>query len=149
MSLISGFDLLIEISNETIRKLLQTNLQIGGVSANPPFELSFPISGDANGTAHVIVTDLQVDLNANDTISLTLSFDRASVAMTAPLSLAVCPLDGNIVISDVKLEMVDDGSSNQQLGVDLGTATVAINWSAAAKQEITKTVAGTAVTFAT
>jgi hypothetical protein len=149
MSLMSGFDLLIEISNETIRKLLQTNLQIGGVSANPPFELSFPISDGAAGTAHVIVTDLQVDLNDDDTISLTLMFDRTSVGITAPFPLAVCPLDGNIVISDVKLETIDDGNSNQQVSVDLGTATVAINWSAAAKQEITKTVAGTAVTFAT
>ncbi|MBI5902012.1 MAG: hypothetical protein HZB84_00810 [Deltaproteobacteria bacterium] len=145
MSLLAGFDLVAEISNETIRKLLKKNLQIGGKPVNPPFELSLPISGGgASGTAHLIVTDLQLDLNADDTITLTLSFDRTSVVTTAPLPLTVCPLDGNITIT-AALQLVNAGGSNQQVSVNIGAATVAINWSATANQEITNDLSGTPI----
>ena len=145
MSLMAGFDLVAEISNETVRKLLEKNLQIGGVPVNPPFELNLPISGGgASGTAHLIVTDLQVDLNSDDTITLTLFFDHTSVLTTTPMSLCVCPLDGNITIS-APLQLVSAGGSNKQVSVNLGAAVVAINWSSTANQEIASDLAGTGI----
>lgn len=146
MSLMAGFDFITEISNETMRKLIENNLQIGGVPVSPPFELNLPISSSGvNGNAHVIVTGLQLDLNSNDTITVTLSFDRTSVVTTSPLPLTVCPLDGNITIT-APLQLVNAGASNKQVSVNLGAATVAINWSSAANQEITNDLSGTPIT---
>lgn len=143
MTLLAGFDFLTEVSNETIRKLIQSNLQIGGVAVSTPFELTLPIAaGGASGTAHLIVNDLQVDLNANDTITLTLAFDRTSLVTTAPLALTVCPLDGSIAIT-AALQLVDVAGSNKRVSVNLAGASVAINWSAAANQEITHDLSGT------
>jgi hypothetical protein len=145
----AGFDFVAEISNETVLKLIENNLQIGGVSASPPFELTLPLSGGgASGTAHLIVTDLQLDLNAGDTITLTLAFNRASVALTAPLPLTVCPLDGNFTIT-AALQLVNAGGSNKRVSVNLGAATVAIHWSSAANQEIAQDLSGTPITPAT
>jgi hypothetical protein len=144
----AGFDFVTEVSNETIRKLIMNNLQIGGVAVSPPFELSLPLGAPASGNAHLIVNDLQVDLNANDTITLTLSFDRTSVQTTAPFGLTVCPLDGTIAIT-APVQLVSAGGANQQISVNLGTATVAINWSAAATQNINQDLAGTGLNAAT
>jgi len=146
MSLMAGFDLVTEISNETIRKLLENNLQIGGAPISPPSDLSLPISSSAaSGIAHLVVTDMQVDLNADDTITLILSFDRASVVTTAPVPLTVCTLDGNITIT-APLQLVDAYGSNKQVSVNLAAATVAINWSSAASQAIINDLAGTPIT---
>lgn len=149
MSLLAGFDLVTEISNETITKLLENNLQIGGQSVSPPFELSLPVSGSgANGTAHIVVTDLTVDLNADDTITLTLPFDRGSVIVTSPLSLTVCPLSGSLTIT-AALQLVNAGGANKQISVNLGAATASINWSAAANNAIAHDLSGTPITPAT
>ena len=145
MSLMAGFDLVAEISNETIRKLLLKNLKIGGAAVTPPFELSLPISGGgASGTAHLIVSDLQLDLNGDDTITLTLSFKQTSVMVTSPVSLTVCPLAGDITIK-AALQLVNAGGSARQVSVNLGGATVAINWSAASNQEISNDLSGTGI----
>jgi hypothetical protein len=144
----AGFDFLAEVSNETVLKLIEQNLKIGGVSASPPFELTLPLAGGGvNGTAHLIVTGMTLDLNANDTITLKLAFDRASVVISAPLPLALCPLDGNFTIT-AALQLVDAGNSNKQLSVNLGAATVALNWSAAASQEIAADLAGAPINAA-
>ena len=146
MSLLAGFDFLTEISNETIRKLLENNLQIGGVAVSPEFELNLPISSNGvSGNAHLIVTDLALDLNANDTLTLTLSFDRASVVTTSPLAVTVCPLDGSLAIT-AAVELVDVGGSNKQVSVNLGAASVSINWSSAANSEITSDLSGKPIT---
>ncbi|MDQ3918329.1 MAG: hypothetical protein M3348_07610 [Acidobacteriota bacterium] len=149
MTLMAGFDLVAEISNETVRKLLEKNLQIGGAPVNPPFELSLPISGGgASGTAHLIVSDLQVDLNGDDTVTLTLSFKQTSVMVSSPLALTVCPLGGDITIN-AALKLVPAGGSAQQVSVDLAHASVAINWSSASNQEIANDLAGTPISAAT
>jgi hypothetical protein len=143
MTLMAGFDFVAEISNETLLKLIENNLKFGGVSVSPPFELTLPLqSGPVSGAAHLIVTDLQVDLNADDTITLTLSFDRASIVSTAPLALTVCPLDGNFAIT-APIQLVNIGGSNEQVSVNLAAAKVTVVWSLAAKQEIAQDLAGT------
>lgn len=70
MSFLSGYDLIIEISNATLGKLIKTNFKIQGVYANPPFEVNLPITDSgANGMAHLIANDLKLNLNADDIIS--------------------------------------------------------------------------------
>jgi hypothetical protein len=144
MSLLAGFDFVAEVTNEVIRRLIKTNLQIGGVPANPPFELTLPLGGGA-GSAHLIVTDLVLDLNANDTITLSLPFAQGSVMLTSPLALTVCPLDGTITIT-APLRLVDAGNAIQQIAVGLDAATVVIAWSAASNQELANDLAATPVT---
>ncbi len=146
MSLMAGFDFVAEISNETIRKLIERNLTLGGTAASPPFEFTMPLTGLASGTTHLIFTGLDVDLNSDDTVTLTLAFDRGSAIVTAPLSLTVCPLDGSITIT-APLILASAGGSSQQVSVNLAAASVSILWSAGAKQVIMQTLGGVASAF--
>lgn len=149
MSLMAGFDLVAEISNDALRTLLIQNLKINGVAISPPFELTVPVTeSELSGTIHVVVTDLELNLNANDTVTLILPFDRTSAAITTPLPITVCALAGSIAIT-AKLEKQADGHGLETIGVDLTKATVAINWSAAALHELTnqfRALAAAAVT---
>jgi len=79
----AGFDIVLEFSNATVVKLFETGLNIGSGSATPPFDLDL-------GVAHLIVTDLQIDLLQNDTVRLTVYFNDSSV--TSPVLIS--PLDG-------------------------------------------------------
>ncbi len=142
MSLMAGFDFVAEISNETIRKLVERNLTIGGAQASPPFEFTLPLTGLASGSTHLVVTDLQLDLNADDTITLILGFDRGSALFTAPLPLTVCPLDGTFTIT-APLVLISAGGSSQQVSVNLAAASAAILWSTSAKQAIVQALGGT------
>jgi hypothetical protein len=84
MSLMAGFDIILEFSNATVVKLLEANLTIGSGTANPPFDLDL-------GVAHLIVTDLQIDLLKNDIVRLTVVFNNS--AALSPVVIA--PLDGS------------------------------------------------------
>jgi len=109
MSLLAGFDFVSEISNETILKLIRTNFELGGISADPPFEITIPITG---GSAHLVLTGLNLDLNADDTATLTYDFDRGSVEIASPVKLAVCPLAGSIAIqASISLQDGDNQTS--------------------------------------
>ena len=87
MSLTAGFDVVLEFSNATALKLLEVGLNVGSGPANPPFDLDL-------GVAHLIVTDIQIDLLENDVVRLTVAFDDSTV--TAPV--LVYPLDGFFTI---------------------------------------------------
>ncbi len=52
MTLLAGFDLVTEISNETIVKQLKKNLQVGGAPVNPPFELTLPLANGGTTGGH-------------------------------------------------------------------------------------------------
>jgi hypothetical protein len=122
MTLLAGFDMVTEISNATILKLIKKNMKIGGVSLNPPFELTLPFTG---GSGHLIVDDVQLDLTDDDKINLALTFSQTSATLAAPISRVVCPLSGTMTIkADVSL--VAAGGSTRQIAVNMGTATVAV-----------------------
>jgi hypothetical protein len=149
MSLLAGFDMVTEISHQTVLKLILKNLKIGAASIMPTFELNLPISGGgASGTAHLVVTDLDLDLNANDTMTLHLTFEKASVNVTSPTPFHVCPLDGTISIT-VTLALVNAGANTRQISVALGNATVAITYSPQAEAHIASALAGLPITPAT
>jgi hypothetical protein len=144
MSLLADFDLVTEISNETILKLIRTNLNIGGVSPNPPFEITIPgTGGGANGSAHLVVTGIHLDLNADDTATLTFEFTTGSVQITSPLKLTVCPLEGNIAVQ-ATLTLKDAPGQIKALSFAITGAT--INFSASANQAISDSLAGSEFT---
>jgi hypothetical protein len=124
-------------------------LKIQGAFANPPFETTISISTSGiNGTAHIMVNDMALDLNADDTVTLTLSFDNTSfMAKIAkfPTPLAISALDGNFTVK-APIQLAKSGTKNRKaLAVDLGTASVVINFSSTAKIRISKALAGTVV----
>jgi len=109
MSLMAGFDLVLEISNRALLDLIKSYMKVGSVLVNPPFDFNMPFG---IGNAHVVVRDLQLDLNADDTVTLTLVFDSASV--TTALN-AVCPLDGSMTITaPILLTDLKDGVAGNQ-----------------------------------
>lgn len=143
MSLLAGFDMVTEISNATIRKLIRKNMSIGGVPANPPFELTLPLSGGLIGRVHVVFDDLLLDLNSDDSLTLHLPFSLTSAMVTSPLSLTICPLSGTM---HIKVPLVLSGGATQQVTANMAQATVTIAYTAQADQVITNSLAGLPVT---
>jgi hypothetical protein len=96
MALRAGFDFVSEVTNATLLKLIKTLLAIQSSSANPPFELTLPLSV-VNGNMHVIVEELVIDLLDDDTVVLTLSFDNTSVIASSP-AFTLATLAGTLTI---------------------------------------------------
>ncbi len=148
MSVMAGFDFVLELSNAALLDLIKANLKIQGTPANPPFEVTVPISaGSVTGNGHIIVNKLLLDLNANDTVTLTLLFNNGSVIATSPMALTISALDGNIKITAPLRLASGTGANQRTLGVDLSTATVAVNFSQNAQSKITFALAGTPITL--
>jgi hypothetical protein len=148
MSLTAGFDLVLEISNALLLKLLKSNLKIQGVAANPPFEITVSITtSGVTASGHVIVDDLQLDLNADDTVTVTLLFSNSSIIAETPLPLTVSALDGNLAIQ-APIKLGESGTPNKKVPVvDLGAATVTVNFTQAAQNKISSALAGTLITL--
>jgi hypothetical protein len=152
MSLMAGFDMLIEVSKQTALDLIKANINLGGtppVPASPPFELSIPISiAGITGLAHTIVNGMALDLTGDNGVTLTLNFANSSIILDPPASITASLLDGDIVVQ-TSLELVDGSSPNTKaLSTNLSAATVAVAFSAAAQQRISTALAGTPVTVA-
>jgi hypothetical protein len=146
MSMLADFDFVLELSNTALLNLIKGNLQIQGTSANPPFEVTVPVSDEgiaSNG--HIIVDEMLLDMNPDDTITLTLLFSNSSIHATSPLELMISTLDGNIEIT-APLQLVAGPSINEQiLNLDLATAAVGVNFSQNAQNEINTSLAGTLI----
>lgn len=144
MSLMAGFDFLTELSNTAVLKLIKGNLTIQGKLANPPFEINIPIStSSVNGSAHIIVTDLQLALNADDTITLTLLFKNTSVHVTSPLTFIISALDGKFAIKTSILLTKSSTPNQMVLAVNLQTATGSIDFTSNAQTKISNAFKGT------
>ena len=121
MSLLAGFDLVIEISNAEILNEIKANMQINGVAVNPPFEQDIPIAG-GNGNAHMIFDDMQLDLNDDDSITLTMIYENSSVTIS---DLTLYPLNGSISFK-VPLQLIDS-ENGKALSVNFGAAEVKLD----------------------
>ncbi|HCG00866.1 MAG TPA: hypothetical protein DEV93_10030 [Chloroflexi bacterium] len=133
MSLMAGFDLVTEISNKAILGLIKSSMRLGGTLMNPPFEMNV---GAGLGVAHVIVEDLQIDLNTDDTMTLTFLFDNTTIALPA-INQAVCPLDGIITIK-APISLIAARAPNQvMLAVDLSQAATTFSLSQSAMAQVT------------
>lgn len=82
MSLLAGYDVVIELSNELLRDLIMANLKLSGRGFSPPFEVSVPVAGEKSaalmGPVCLRIIDLQVDLQASRPMSVQLTFDHGS-----------------------------------------------------------------------
>jgi hypothetical protein len=99
MSLLAGYDIVIELSNELVRDLVIANLRLSGAATAFPFAVTIPLKAGLNdtvvGTFHLNVTAIDVDLQTTRPMMIKLFFEGAS-AETA--TATVCSLDGCIEI---------------------------------------------------
>src|SRR5215218_10837978 len=109
-SITADFDFVAEFSNPMLFNMLQSQVQIAGQPLNPPFEVEIFLFGDGlRGNAHMIVDDVTLDLNADDTIALDFVFGSASIDIFSGL-------DGNFTVT-APVMLVGSGSS-RSIGVN-------------------------------
>lgn len=147
MSLMADYDMIIEFSNSTILKLIKGNLKINNVNAVPPFEFLIPISKNVKGNGFLIVSDIQINLNENDTITTTLFFIKSSLLIKNPIEFSFCPLDGFIEIES-PIRLIEGNSSNfKKIGIDLINSDVTIEFSQESINKITSQLTNTTITY--
>jgi hypothetical protein len=99
MSLLAGYDIVIELSNELVRDLVIANLRLSGPATAPPFAVAIPLNARLNDTVigafHLNVTAVDIDLQTTRPMMIKLFFEGASVETA---SATVCSLDGCIEI---------------------------------------------------
>ncbi len=82
MSILAGYDVVIEYSNELLRDLVVANLCLSGTGSSLPFELSIPLRREKAdvpaGFLRLRINDVQIGLQTSRPIIIQLSFDNAS-----------------------------------------------------------------------
>ena len=143
MSVLAGFDLVIEVSRETVLKLVQANVEIDGQSINPPFEIFLPISyPGGDGLGHIIVHKVDLMLIGDRDVMLSFFFQNSSVIIEPPLSITASLLDGTMGIQ-ATLGLVDSGKPKKKvISANLSSATVKLQFSDAAEARIASALAG-------
>ena len=143
MSNLANFDMIFEISNGALLKMLKATWTISGNSANPPFEILHTINeGGVTGVAHFIVYDMELDLNADDTVAVILKFHNTSFDVSKPVTAIISKLDGELEVK-TKLELSNGKTVNQKiLSTNLGNAQTTLTFSNAAQAIINSAVQG-------
>lgn len=106
MSLMAGYDIVLEFSKATIEKMLKNTISLNGTPLYPPFELSLPFTvAGQTGTVHFMVMDGNsihlADLSADERAVFDIGFTNTSVIVG---SLVAQALVGTLEIS-VKLRI--------------------------------------------
>jgi hypothetical protein len=133
MSTMAGFDVIVEVSTETALRLIQANVNFGGVALSPPFSLEVPVGLGTDSYAAVIVTGMSLDLVGDQGINLVLNFQNTSIISKSP-ALTITLLDGTVTIG-ATLQLVDF-RGQKALATDLSAATAQIFFSDPAKSRI-------------
>jgi hypothetical protein len=142
MTLRAGFDLVAEVSNAALLDLIRTQFTIQGKPANAPFEFDIPVTAlDAN--AHLIVSELLLDLTDDDRLTLTLNFQNSSLIAPSP-GVEVSLLAGNLTIA-APLLLAPGPSPFQVLAMDFAAADVTLAYTTP-DSEILPGLAGTGTT---
>jgi hypothetical protein len=150
MSLTAGFDVVAEVSREAILRLLQQTVQIDGRAIVAPFELEVPVSGPGGEglAAHLIVTQVALDLVGDHDVRLTFHFANGSVISDTPGLLTVSLLDGMTTVR-VALQLFDEPSNRKVVGADLGQAAVELQLTPGAVAKVTAALGTLPITSAT
>lgn len=154
MSILAGFDFMTEVSNATLTKVIKSSVNFNGVLMNPPFEL--PPVPFAFGSVHLIVRELLVDIEGDDSVTIVLGFAQSSVTLKPPTvpgfpsvgggtTKTMAPLEGTLSIN-VALSLRPEPDGTQNVSGDTSTAVVQIVFSRAAETVIASTLAGTPFT---
>ena len=141
MSLMAGFDVVIELGNKLVRQLIEANFSFAGTQTAVPFEATLPVNfAGISGSAHLVVTTLAVDMQTGQNLAIDMGFQGASVQTAL---LTVCPLDGILRIS-MPVEVVA-ASEDAMLQLDMTRATVTLTFSDTANSVIAAELTGTPV----
>jgi hypothetical protein len=145
MSTMAGFDVVVEVSKQTALRLIQANLNLGGVALAPPFSLEVPVGIGPDSYAAVIVTGMSLDLVGDQGVNLVLNFQNTSIISKSP-ALAITLLDGTVTFS-ATLELVDF-QGQKALAADLGAATAQLFFSDSSKWRIAAALSGLGINTA-
>ena len=154
MSILAGYDIVIEVSPQSVLEIIKANGVIDGESINPPFEMFVPMTvAGVAAVGHIIVRDLALFLDGDADVRLVFVFENSSIVIHPPLSRTISLLDGTI---DVKttIELVDldpPGTRPQRrtLSANLGVAKATLNFSSGATARIASSLAGSGIPPAT
>lgn len=123
MANMQGFDLILEISPNALVELIRPHLVWNGVNYDPPAEIEsdIPMLG---GRVHFVITDLNVSVGENTSVSIIFSFERGS-AIGRPGRPDLTNLSGTITISSrVILEQEPMDPTRRKMTLQLNTASV-------------------------
>src|SRR6266704_838617 len=127
----SGFDMLVQVSEQELNTQLATAFLAGTVF---PASLSVPVTmgGGAAGTASLNFATPTLDLDRpRPQVGLTVPFTNSQLELTSPLPLTVSPLNGTIVIVDAVQIVSQPGSQAVALDFNDGAPTVTVEFDAA------------------
>ncbi len=142
MSVLAGFDLVIEVSRETVLTLVKANVEIDEQPIDPPFEIFLPISyPGGDGSGHIIVHKVDLMLTGDRDVMLLFFFHNSSVIFEPPVSITASLLDGTMSVR-ATLELADSGTKKKVISADLSMATVNLQFSDAAEARIASALAG-------
>jgi hypothetical protein len=149
MSLMAGFDLVAEVSREAILRLLQRTVRIDERAIVAPFDLEVPVSTPVGEEllAHMIVTQVTLDLVGDRDVRLSFHFANSSVISDTPGVFAVSLLDGVITVR-VPLQLFDEPPNQKVVGADLGQAAVELQLTPGAVAKVTAALGTLPVTSA-
>lgn len=144
MSLLAGFDMVTEFSLAALLRLIKSQVTLAGIIVNAPFEFDLTVAaGGLDGSVHVIVDDLTLNLNSDDSATLTFKFSNSSILGTTP-ALTITALDGSFTVK-TPLGLVALGQNLMAPGANLGAATVNVAFSQAAQSKLSAGLGGTAI----
>lgn len=133
---LSGFDYVLEISQPALLRLLQETLTVQDVRMRPPFPLRLPVNaGGQRLTIHLIVEDVQLDVQPANHLRLTLAFARSSIEFGS-FGTAIYPLSGTLRI-DVQMTLHALGDF-RPLALEFGAAQVALDLGGEGRQAIAR-----------
>lgn len=137
MTTLAGCDFVFEISHAALLKQLRSVPLVGGQTLQTPFELTVP---GKQGTAHVMVDEVLVDLNQDNTVTITFVFARSSLTSSHKPPRSLYPLSGRLAVN---LRVVlfpaipsPPAPTVQGLALDFSQCPVSLTLSAASQQLI-------------
>lgn len=136
MKILSNYDFIFEVGNNTLQRLIQATLYFDSVQANPPFEFyaSLP-SGNIDDDFHCIVNQVSLNITSQKEMDLMFNFHNSSIAMSG-LKLLIGGLDGNIKIT-ITPELVNGNTASHKcLALNFSNAKVALTLSGEAQKKI-------------
>jgi hypothetical protein len=130
MSATAGFDVVFEIGPDALRDAIRANLQLDGARLNPPFELQTPFKNVpliGSGVSYTIVTGLEVSLEGERGLRITLAFADSCIENDAASGFTVYGLAGTASII-LQLALVQDGPLARTIGFDPAVAEVSVTF---------------------
>jgi hypothetical protein len=122
VTILAGCDFVLEISHAALMKQLHATPVIGGQTLQAPFDLT--IHG-ALGSAHVMVDEVILNINGDNTLTLDLVFSRSSVTGMGQEPVSLYPLAGTITVN-LRVLLASDGLTLRWVELDFTQSLVTL-----------------------